>query len=125
MKIINSINGKSLNNVYFTSECKCTNAAIFYEDNVPYIDWKGTTLLSDGSIADVHIPKMSLDISEINQEFESYYNYDDYSKIIKSRQIFVRDGFKPDEDIIITIREKEMTKEQIEKELGYKVKIKE
>lgn len=125
MKIINSINGKSLNKVYFTSECKCTNAAIFYENNVPYIDWKGTALLSDGSIADVHIPKMSLDISEINQEFETYYNYDNCSKIIRSKQIFVKDGFKPDEDIIITIKEREMTKEQIEKELGYKIKIKE
>ena len=126
MKIINNLNKQISNeSCIIMDSLKCTSAAIFYENNIPYIDWKGTALLSDGSIADVHIPKMSLDISEINQEFESYYNYDDYSKIIKSRQIFVRDGFKPDEDIIITIREKEMTKEQIEKELGYKVKIKE
>lgn len=127
MKIINSINEKELNALCFTDKLKCTSASIFYEDNVPYIDWKGTTILSDGSIADVHIPKMSLDISEINQETEAYYNYNyDYcSKIIKSRQIFVKDGFKPNEDIIITIKEREMTKEQIEKELGYKIKIKE
>lgn len=125
MKIINSTNEKELNALCFMDKLKCTSAAIFYEDNVPYIDWKGTTILSNGSIADLHIPKMSLDISEINQESEAYYNYDYCSKIIKSRQIFVRDGFKPDEDIIITIKEREMTKEQIEKELGYKIKIKE
>lgn len=129
MKIINGINDKTLNinTMFFTDKLKCTSAFIFYENNLPYIDWKGTTILSDGSIADVHIPKMSLDISEINQENEAYYNYNyDYcSKIIKSRQIFVKDGFEPDEDIIITIKEREMTKEQIEKELGYKIKIKE
>ena len=129
MKIINSMNGKELNSLYFTDKLKCTSASIFYEDNVPYIDWKGTTILSNGCIADVHIPKMSLDISEINQEFEYKHVHDGYrdcySNILKSKQVFVRDGFKPDEDIIITIKEREMTKEQIEKELGYKIKIKE
>ena len=33
--------------------------------------------------------------------------------------------FQDHEDIIIEIKEREMTKEQIEKELGYKIKIKE
>lgn len=129
MKIINGINDKTLNinTIFFTDELKCTNAVIFYEDNVPYIDWKGTTMLSDGSIADVHIPKMSLDINKIEQEckyvYDTYRDY--YSKILKSKQVFVKNGLKPDEDIIITIKEREMTKEQIEKELGYKIKIKE
>ena len=127
MRIINSINGKELNMLYFEDELKCTSATIFYENKIPYIDWKGTTILPNGCIADVHIPKMSLDINEINIDQEELYfsGYNLLSKITKSRQIFVREGFKPDEDIIITIREKEMTKEQIEKELGYKVKIKE
>ena len=124
MKIINSINGKELNALCFTDKLKCTSASIFYEDNVPYIDWKGATVLSNGSIANVHIPKMSLDINEINQEVESYSD-SFVNNIIKSRQVFVKDGFEPDEDIIIEIKEREMTKEQIEKELGYKIKIKE
>lgn len=124
MKIINSINGKELNALCFVDKLKCTSASIFYEDNVPYIDWKGATVLSNGSIANVHIPKMSLDINEINQEVESYSD-SFVNNIIKSRQVFVKDGFEPDEDIIIEIKEREMTKEQIEKELGYKIKIKE
>ena len=81
-------------------------------------------MLSDGSIANVHIPKMGLDISEISQEVEDYSDFLS-NKVIKSKQVFVKDGFEPDEDIIITIKEREMTKEQIEKELGYKIKIKE
>lgn len=124
MKIINSINGKELNALCFTDKLKCTSAAIFYENNIPYIDWKGTTILSNGSIANVHIPKMGLDISEISQEVEDYSDFLS-NKVIKSKQVFVKDGFEPDEDIIITIKEREMTKEQIEKELGYKIKIKE
>lgn len=124
MKIINSINGKELNALCFTDKLKCTSASIFYEDNVPYIDWKGATVLSDGSIANVHIPKMGLDISEINQEVEGYSDFFG-NKVTRSIQVFVKDGFEPDEDIIIEIKEREMTKEQIEKELGYKIKIKE
>ena len=124
MKIINSINGKELNALCFTDKLKCTSASIFYEDNVPYIDWKGATVLSDGSIANVHIPKMGLDISEINQEVEGYSDFFG-NKVTRSIQVFVKDGFEPDEDIIITIKEREMTKEQIEKEFGYKIKIKE
>lgn len=129
MKIINSINGKELNALCFVDKLKCTSASIFYEDNVPYIDWKGATVLSNGSIANVHIPKMSLDINEIENECEYQPVYSDDNcflyDITKSRQVFVKDGFEPDEDIIITIKEREMTKEQIEKELGYKIKIKE
>ena len=126
MKIINGINDKTLNinTMFFTDKFKCTSAAIFYEDNVPYIDWKGATVLSDGSIANVHIPKMGLDISEINQEVEGYSDFFG-NKVTRSIQVFVKDGFEPDEDIIIEIKEREMTKEQIEKELGYKIKIKE
>ena len=124
MKIINSINGKELNALCFTDKLKCTSASIFYEDNVPYIDWKGATVLSDGSIANVHIPKMGLDINEINQEVEGYSDFFG-NKVTRSIQVFVKDRFEPDEDIIIEIKEREMTKEQIEKELGYKIKIKE
>lgn len=124
MKIINSINGKELNALCFVDKLKCTSASIFYEDNVPYIDWKGATVLSNGSIANVHIPKMSLDISEINQEVEGYSDFFG-NKVTRSIQVFVKDRFEPDEDIIIEIKEREMTKEQIEKELGYKIKIKE
>lgn len=81
-------------------------------------------MLSNGGIADVYIPKMSLDINKIECEIGDDYDY--YAgRLMKFKQVFVKDGFEPDEDIIITIKECEMTKEQIEKELGYKIKIKE
>lgn len=123
MKIINTTNNTLPAEVLGT-EIKCTKASIYYEDGNPFIDWYGIAHTSNGYTIEVHIPKMSLNIQklELNAERECcpYAPY-----IIKSKQIFVKDRCKPDEDIIVTIKEREMTKEQIEKELGYKVKIKE
>ena len=123
MKIINTTNNTSPVEVLGT-EIKCTKASIYYIDNEPFIDWYGITHTSNRYVIEVHIPKMSLNIQKLELDAErEYCPYAPY--IIKSKQIFVKDGFKSDEDIIFTIREREMTKEQIEKELGYKVKIKE
>ena len=128
MKIINKTDEHLINKI-IGDKLKCTKASIYYENNQPFIDWYGETHTLDGYILECHIPKMSLDISEIEQECEYEHlhkDYNDYySNILKSKQIFVKDGFAHDEDIIITIKEREMTKEQIEKEFGYKVKIKE
>lgn len=128
MKIINKTDEHLLNKI-IGDKLRCTKASIYYENNQPFIDWYGETHTLDGYILECHIPKMSLDISEIEQECEYEHlhkDYNDYySNILKSKQIFVKDGFAHDEDIIITIKEREMTKEQIEKEFGYKVKIKE
>lgn len=122
MKIINDTNKKiDINNICFVESLRCTDASIYYEDNNPYIDWKGETKLSNGSIIKVHIPKMGLDIKEIEQNID----YFDSVGIRTSKQVFVKNDMSPDEDIIIGIVEREMTKEQIEKELGYKIKIKE
>ena len=110
MKIINNLNKQISNeSCIIMDSLKCTSAAIFYENNLPYIDWKGTAILSNGSIAEVHIPKMSLDIQQIENNVD--YLELPYFQILKSKQIFVKDGFKPDEDIIIRIKEREMTKE--------------
>lgn len=127
MKIINNTD-KSLINEIIGTKLKCTKASIYYENNQPFINWYGEACTLNGYVLECHIPKMSLDISKIEQECEYVYldqGYSDYySNILKSRQVFIKDGLKADEDIIITIKEREMTKEQIEKELGYKVKIK-
>ena len=55
-----------------------------------------------------------------------YVNFDKFNNYLKETNQTIEDlDYGYDEDIIITIKEREMTKEQIEKELGYKVKIKE
>lgn len=123
MKIINKANNKELSSLLFTDKLKCTDAFIYYENNTPYINWKGESKLSDGSLVFCNIPKMSLDIECIESNIETY-NDAFYSPVV-SKQVFVKNGLSQDEDIIIEIKEREMTKKQIEKELGYKIKIKE
>lgn len=122
MKIINNTD-KPLTNEILGTKLKCTKASIYYENNQPFIDWYGEARTLNGYVLKCHIPKMCLDINSIENEVERYCN--PFGVFIKSRQVFVKDEFAPDEDIIIEIKEREMTKEQIEKELGYKVKIKE
>lgn len=125
MKIINNTNRKiNLNNVCFVEPLKCIDASIYYEDNKPYINWKGETKLSDGSIIKVHIPKMGLDIEEIEQNINTI-DFWNSNSIKISKQVFIKNNMCSDEDVIIEFLEREMTKEQIEKELGYKIKIKE
>ena len=122
MKIINNTD-KPLTNEILGTKLKCTKASIYYENNQPFIDWYGKARTLNGYVLECHIPKMGLDINSIENEVEKHCN--PFGVFIKSRQAFVKDEFAPDEDIIITIKEREMTKEQIEKEFGYKVKIKE
>ena len=122
MKIINNTD-KPLTNEILGTKLKCTKASIYYENNQPFIDWYGEARTLNGYVLECHIPKMGLDINNIENEVERCCN--PFGMFIKSRQVFVKDEFAPDEDIIIEIKEREMTKEQIEKELGYKVKIKE
>lgn len=121
MKIINNTN-KPLTNEILGTKLECTKASIYYENNQPFIDWYGEIHTLNGYILECHIPKMSLDVNSIENEVERYF--DPFGVLIKSRQVFIKDEFAPDEDIIIEIKEREMTKEEIEKELGYKVKIK-
>ena len=122
MKIINNTDKPSTNEILGT-KLKCTKASIYYENNQPFIDWYGEARTLNGYVLKCHIPKMCLDINSIENEVGRYCN--PFGVFIKSRQVFVKGEFAPDEDIIIEIKERGMTKEQIEKELGYKVKIKE
>lgn len=121
MKIINNT-GMDLNlsKTLIQDALKCRDARIYTENGIPYIDWHGTTKTNDGYILDVHFPKMSLDISKIEQE-EEWYCINSIS-LQKSRQVFATNENDRDE-VIITIKEREVTKKQLEKELGYKIKI--
>ena len=77
MKIINKTDEHLLNKI-IGDKLRCTKASIYYENNQPFIDWYGETHTLDGYILECHIPKMSLDISEIEQECE----YEHLIKII-------------------------------------------
>lgn len=93
------------------------NAKIYYENKQPYIDYVGEAIGPDGMKVTVHIPKISLSFKEFNYK----------EKIDCCNGLFL--NFKmeafatQDEDILFTITEREMTKEQINTMAGCKVKI--
>ena len=123
MKIINNTGiTLNLNNTLIQDALRCRDARIYTENGVPYIDWHGTSKTNDGYVLEVHIPKMSLDLSRIERDEEMSFMNGVGIKCIPSRQIFVTNEYENDE-MIITIKEREVTKKQLEKELGYKLKI--
>lgn len=104
-------------------QLKAKNISIYIKDGQPYIHWIGE--FSNGNdVYEVDIPKMDVNIDVIIEdkpiEFDTLGNVS-YPKISFARQFYaVQDNV----EFNIACKKREMTKEQIEKELGYKVKIK-
>lgn len=103
---------------------KPKDVSIFIEDGIPYMKYIGTTTLSNGIKVEVECPKMSLILKEIECESESIYDCTDYFG--KPKEIIYRREFYAVEDAEFIVRTLERTckKEDIEKELGYKLNFK-
>lgn len=104
-------------------QLKAKNISIFIEDGQPYIHWVGE--FSNGNdVYEVDIPKMDINIDAIVEDRPVEFDilgHVSYPKVSFARQFYaVQDGVT----FAITCKKREMTKEQIEEELGYKIKIK-
>ena len=106
-----------------SSNVRPTDVKIYIEDGVPYLDYIGTFYAADGSKCKVHFPKIGLTFSKLMQEKEEEeYNYFGYKqRIITKFDIFAVD----DKWATFEVIEREVSKKQLEKELGYKLNIKE
>lgn len=104
-------------------QLKAKDISIYIEDGQPYIHWVGE--FSNGNdVYEVDIPKMDVNIDAIVEdkpiEFDTLGRVT-YPKVSFRRYFYVdQDGV----EFTVACKKREMTKEQIEKELGYKVKIK-
>lgn len=109
-------------NKIIESDIQPTDVKIYIEDDTPYLDYTGTCYVN-GSKCKIHLPKIGLSFSKIEQEKDveeySYWGYK--QEITMSFNIFASDGKYYKFEIL----ERKMSKEQIEKELGYKINIKE
>lgn len=112
--------------MFFGNKLIPTDVRIYYEGGMPYLDYTGTAQTEFGKVK-VRLPKISLAYNVI----ENKYAYEERNVcdnlgvsvnkyIVKlSQEVMVKnDGY-----FVVEIIEREMTKEQIEKQLGYKVKI--
>lgn len=106
-----------------TSPITPTDVKIYTEDGVPYLDYTGTFYASDGCKCKIHLPKIGLTFSQVTQEKEEEeYDYFGHNrKILMNFNVFVSDNKFYELEIL----EREVSKKQLEKELGYKLNIKE
>ena len=110
------------NNVIIDSNITPTDVKIYVENGIPYLDYTGTCYMSDGCKCKVHIPKVGLTLTNIESESDVCYDYLGYTrKILPSFQIYACG----DECFSFEVIEREVSKKQLEKELGYKLNIKE
>lgn len=106
-----------------SSGVRPTDVKIYIEDGVPYLDYISTFYATDGSKCKVHFPKIGLTFSKVMQEKEEEeYDYFGYKqRIITKFDIFAVD----DKWATFEVIERDVSKKQLEKELGYKLNIKE
>lgn len=105
-------------------QLKAKDISIYIEDGQPYIHWVGE--FSDGNdVYEVDIPKMDVNIDAIVEDRP--IEFDTLGHVSYPKVSFVRNIYAVQDGVMFTVacKKREMTKEQIEKELGYKVKIKE
>ena len=104
-------------------QLKAKDISIYIEDGQPYIHWIGE--FSDGNnVYEVDIPKMDVNIDAIVQD--KPVEFDTLGNCSCPRVTFLRHLYVAQNGVCykISCKKREMTKEEIEKELGYKVKIK-
>lgn len=111
------------NESYIESPLKPTDVKIYTENGTPYLDYTGTCHIN-GCKCKIHLPKVGLEFTNVIQE-EDNATYDicgSYKqKIVLDFRVFVTDG----KFYTYEILERDVSKKQLEKELGYKLNIKE
>lgn len=101
----------------FVGPIKPTDLKIYYEDGIPYLDYKGIADTNFGRVK-FHFPKMGLVINSLECTSEEVYNQKGEAVISMRNYIS-----HCNECFTIKTLERNMTKKEIEKELGYKVNI--
>lgn len=109
-------------NPIITSNIQPTDVKIYVENGVPYLDYTGTCYMSDGCKCKIHIPKVGLTLTSIKSESDACYDSLGHERtILPWFQIYAYG----DEIFTFEVIEREVSKKQLEKELGYKINIKE
>lgn len=87
---------------------------VYYENKQPYLEYTGECRDYDGNVIKVYFPKIGLNISAIERNVEmSYFDM----------QVEFFATLDQKNGVCFEIIEREMNQKQIEKELGYKIKI--
>lgn len=116
-----------MENSLFSDAIVPTDVRIYYDDGMPYLDYTGITRTTDGCEVKVHLPKISLvyNLIQMNTETKDHYAYDKRGNLIATFPVKLNQAcfIKNDQWFDMQIVKRQMTKKQIEKELGYQIKI--
>lgn len=96
-------------------QIRCTDVEIYKEDGGIYVKYYGKIMTNKGEI-EICVPKLSMDFTSMENTSEVYQGTFRYTF---NQQYFIKNDILFEYEFV----EKPMTKEQIEKELGYKIKI--
>lgn len=108
-----------------TSTILPTDIKVFYENNKPYVHYKGKVHTSFGDF-NVDIPKMGMELHTIHRELdEVFYDCMFSAGQTTSSKVTVASTLYCESDVYMSLTpvEVRMTKKEIEKKLGYKVNI--
>ena len=114
---------KNITTLGCSRQLKAKDISIYIEDGQPYIHWVGE--FSNGNdVYELDIPKMDVSIDAIVEDRP--IEFDSWGKCRLPEVSFSRNIYAVQDGVIFTVtcKKREMTKEQIEKELGYKINIK-
>lgn len=109
-------------NIILEGKITPKDVRVFIEDGVPYLDYVGIANSTKGKIK-IHIPKISLNIETISRLEEQEYVYDTFNVPISSVRTRLEIIAENNDWCQFEVIERDMTKKEIEKELGYKVNI--
>lgn len=100
-----------------------TDVKVYMENNKPYLEYTGVIDRGDEKIK-VYFPKIDLTFNVLEQFVDEQYYYDRWDvpigRVFLSHQVMVGNTKTAYEYKVI---ERTMTKKELEKKLGYKVKI--
>lgn len=109
------------NYVIIDSKITPTDVKIYVENGTPYLDYTGICYASNGDKIKVHFPKIDLTLTITQEEDEEWKYQWPSRKILTKFNVCVSN----DKWATFEVVEREVSKKQLEKELGYKLNIKE
>ncbi len=119
------MNNENWMNSAINEGIKPVSVNIYYEDNKPYLHYIGETTLTNGYRIQIEVPKMSLELNRIDSVWEDKSEYKCKELFLKTYmyEVFVGNDSAEKTLMKMTVLERTTTKEELEKELGYKINL--
>lgn len=119
------INRNGVSSLYFSDSITPKSVKVYYEDSAPYLDYYGYTYINNQRVI-IHFPKIGLQFDKVhsNEERSTAYTMCHGKEIPVATFNFMQNIYiGNDEYFDYEILPVEITKAEIEKQLGYPINI--